>query len=147
MTPLNYLTDALFECSSEDTNVEEFLACSIWPLSENYEFEVERKESSVSKVMVPMPKVTPTIRKHESEEAFIAWIIVATNLLVGNYCLMKHNACIRLRHGQLNHVFELVGVLCRPHPEPIVCVSKKRQVAATVVQAPVLKKLLKNGSA
>jgi hypothetical protein len=43
--------------------VEKFLACGIWPHSEGCEFEVERKEMPLSKVMVPMPKVTLTIGK------------------------------------------------------------------------------------
>jgi hypothetical protein len=76
---MNHLADAAFECSLEDVNVaafaeatsniggcdvvEEFLACGIWPLSKSYKFEVERKETPLSKVMVPMPKVTPTIGK------------------------------------------------------------------------------------
>jgi hypothetical protein len=73
------LTDAPFKCGPEDVNVEafaevasiigdrnaveEFLACSIWPLNEGCEFEVDRKETPLSKVVVPMPKVTPTIGK------------------------------------------------------------------------------------
>jgi hypothetical protein len=88
MTPQNHLTDALFKCSPEDTNMatfveatsiigghdsmEEFLPCGIWPLSKNYEFEVGRKETPLLKVMVPMLKVTPTIGKQESEAAFEA---------------------------------------------------------------------------
>jgi hypothetical protein len=86
MTPLNHLMDAVFECSTEDVNmvafaeatsiiggrdvVEEFLACGIWPLSKSCEFEVERKETPLPKVIVPMPKVTPTIGKQDSEATF-----------------------------------------------------------------------------
>jgi hypothetical protein len=115
MTPLDHLTDATFECSPEDVNVvafakvtsiigghdvvEEFLACGIWPLSKSYEFEVERKETPLSKVMVPIPKVTPTIGKQESEAIFKAWIATAANLLVGNYGFTEHNAHTGLRHG------------------------------------------------
>jgi hypothetical protein len=77
MTQLNYLLDALFECDPEDrkvtafievasiigvrNTVEEFLACGMWPLSEKFGFEVETKETPLSKVMVSMSKVTPTI--------------------------------------------------------------------------------------
>jgi hypothetical protein len=43
--------------------VEEFLPCVICPLSEGCELEVERRETPLLKVMVPMPKVTPTIGK------------------------------------------------------------------------------------
>jgi hypothetical protein len=43
--------------------VEEFLSCDIWLLSEDWEFEVGTKESSLSKVTMPMSKVTPIIGK------------------------------------------------------------------------------------
>jgi hypothetical protein len=103
MTKLDNLTDAPFECNPEDMNMaafaevasiigghnvlEKFLACDIWPLSEGCEFEVERKEMPLSKVIVPIPKVTLTIGKHESEAAFEVRIIVVANLLVGSYCM------------------------------------------------------------
>jgi hypothetical protein len=86
MTHLDYLIDASFACGLGDVNVaafteavsiiegrdtmEEFLACGIWPFSEKCDFEVETKETPLSKVMVPMPKVTPIIGKQESEAAF-----------------------------------------------------------------------------
>jgi hypothetical protein len=73
MTQLDYLTDAPYRCGADDINVmaftevavitggretvEEFLACDIWLLSEGWEFEVETKESPLSRVRVPMPKV------------------------------------------------------------------------------------------
>jgi hypothetical protein len=101
MAPLDYLTDAPFECGPGDVNVvaytettsifgvydivEEFLACGIWPLRDKCEFEVEMKETPLWKVMVPMSKVTPTIGNQESEVALEAQIVVATNLLVGIY--------------------------------------------------------------
>jgi hypothetical protein len=147
MTLLEYLTDAPFECGLGDTNVAaffeatliiggcdamEFLACAIWPLSEKCEFEVEMKETPLLKVMMPMPKVTPTIGNKESDAAFEAWIVVAANLLVSNYNVAEHNAYTRLRHGQLNRVFEFVGVLCQPHPKPIAH-GPRKQNGATVV--------------
>jgi hypothetical protein len=85
MTQLNYLLDALFECGPEDRNVvafvekasiigardavEEFFACSMWPHSEKFGFEVEMKETPLSKVMVSMLKVTPTISAQDLEAA------------------------------------------------------------------------------
>jgi hypothetical protein len=70
MTQLDHLIEAPSECGLEDANflafvdvtsiiggrnaVEEFLACGLWPLSEKIGFPVERKESPLSKVMVPM---------------------------------------------------------------------------------------------
>jgi hypothetical protein len=38
----------------------------------------------------------------------------AMNLLVGKYNIADHKANQGLRHGWLNHIFELVGVLCQP---------------------------------
>jgi hypothetical protein len=115
MSQLEYLTDALFECDPEDANVvafveasfiiggrdvvEELLACGIWLLSDSCEFEVEKKETPLSKVMVPMPKVTPTIAKQESKAAFEAWIVAAANLLVGNYYITGNNTYMGLQHG------------------------------------------------
>jgi hypothetical protein len=64
--------------------VEEFLACGIWPLREGWEFEVERKETTLLKVVVPMPKVIPIIGKQEPEVAFKARIVATANLLAGN---------------------------------------------------------------
>jgi hypothetical protein len=108
MAPLNYLTEAPSEWGSEDANfaalveatsiirghdtVEEFLACGLWPLGENFGFHVERKESPLSKVMVSMPQVNPVIGVQESGAAFEARILNAVNLLVGNYNITEHNA-------------------------------------------------------
>jgi hypothetical protein len=115
MTRLNYLMEAPFDCGLEDANfaafveatsiigghdtVEEFLACGLWPLSEKFGFKVETKESPLSKVVVPMPQVTPIIRAQEPGAAFEAWIANAANLLVGNYNITKHNAYRGLQHG------------------------------------------------
>jgi hypothetical protein len=71
MTPLNYLMEAPSDCSLEEANfttfveatsiigghdtLEEFLACGLSPLSKKFGFEVEAKESPLSKVVVLMP--------------------------------------------------------------------------------------------
>jgi hypothetical protein len=136
MTQLEYLMDALFECGPNDANVtafteaqmiigghdavEEFLVCDIWLLSENCEFEVERRESPILKVVVPMPKVTPIIVKQESEAALEARIEPASWQL-----LREHNSCMGLWHGRFNRVFELAGVHYQPCPEPITRTMKK----------------------
>jgi hypothetical protein len=107
MTPLEYLTGALFEYGPDDANmaaftkgmsiigdrdtVEEFLACGIWPLRVKCEFGVERKETPLLKVVVPMSNVTPIIGKQELKAAFETRIVAATCLLVGNYCASEHN--------------------------------------------------------
>jgi hypothetical protein len=86
MTPLNYLSDVSFECGPRDVSVaaftevvsiirghdamDEFLAFGRWPLCEKCNFEVEMKETPLSKVVVPMPKVTPVIGAQESGAAF-----------------------------------------------------------------------------
>jgi hypothetical protein len=98
--------------------VEEFLACGLWPFSENFGFHVERKGSPLSKVMAPMPQVNPVIGAQDLGAAFEARIANAANLLVGNYNITEHNICKGL------HIFELAGVLCQPRPEPIVCKCK-----------------------
>jgi hypothetical protein len=130
MTPLDYLTEAPSSCGPKDANfvafneatsiieghdaVEEFLICVMWPLGEKFGFRVETKESPMSKVVVPMPQVTTGIGEWESEVVFEAHIVNAVNSLVGNYNVVEHNAYQGLRHGRLNGVFELAGVLCQP---------------------------------
>jgi hypothetical protein len=79
--------------------MEEFLACGLWPISEKFDFEVEAKESPLSKDVVSMPQVTPVIEAQEPGAAFEARIVNAVNLLVGNYNIMEHNAYRGLRHG------------------------------------------------
>jgi hypothetical protein len=86
---------------------------------------VETKETPLSKVVVPMPKVTPTIGAQESEAAFEKRIMNAANLLVGNYNIAEHNAYKGLRHRRLSRVFELAGVLYQPHAEPNVHAARK----------------------
>jgi hypothetical protein len=70
MTKMNYLLEVPSSCGSEDANivafievtsligchdvVEQFLASSFWPLGQQFGFQVERKESPLSKVLVPM---------------------------------------------------------------------------------------------
>jgi hypothetical protein len=81
MTHLNYLTESPSSCGSEDANfaafveatsifsgrdaVEEFLASGLWPLSEKFGFELEMKESPLSKVVVTMPDIDATIGAQE----------------------------------------------------------------------------------
>jgi hypothetical protein len=136
MTHLDYLTEAPFSCGPEDTNfeafvevtsiiggrdvVEEFLASGLWPLSEKFGFEVEVKETPLSKVVLLMPQIDAAIGTKESRAEFEARIVNAANLLVGNYNIAECNAYQGLQHGPLNHVFDLTGILCQPRIEPIV---------------------------
>jgi hypothetical protein len=88
-----------------------------------------------------MPKVTAVVGKQETEAAFEALIVVAMNLLVGNYSPPKHRAyTMQLRHGRLNRVFELASVNYQPRAEPIAHVTKRCQATAMVVAPPPLKK-------
>jgi hypothetical protein len=97
----------------------------LWPLSKKFGFEVETKEMPLSKVVVLMPKVTPTIGAQESEAAYEKRIWNAANLLVGKYNIAEHNAYKGLHHRWLNHMFQLAGVLCQPHAEPSVRAARK----------------------
>jgi hypothetical protein len=128
MMELNYLTEVPSSYSLEDTNfaafvevtsliggrdvVEEFVACGLWTLDEQFGFPVETKESPLSKVIVLMPQITAAIGERESEVTFVACIENAAHLLVGNYNTVERKAYQGLRHRQLNRIFELAGVLC-----------------------------------
>jgi hypothetical protein len=90
MASLDYMNDAPYEYSPEDADVvafieatsiisgrdavEKFLPYSIWPLSDSCDFDVVMKERPLSKVMVPMPKITPAIGAKETEATFETWI-------------------------------------------------------------------------
>jgi hypothetical protein len=60
---------------------------------------VERKESPLSKVVVPMPQVDTVIGTEESRAEFEARIMNAVNLFLGKYNVAVHNAYQGLRHG------------------------------------------------
>jgi hypothetical protein len=105
MTPLNYQTEVSASCSPEDVDftaatsliggrdvVEEFLACGLWPLDEQFSFEVDGKESLLSKVIVLMHHITVSIGERESEAEFLSHIEKAVNELVGRYNFAEHTA-------------------------------------------------------
>jgi hypothetical protein len=157
MCVLDYLIEVVHMCIADDANVvafeeaiviiggydvvEEFLTCDIWPLSDGWEFEVERMESPLSKVIMPMSKVTAIIGKQDTGAAFEARIVVAANQLVGNYNMLEHRACVSpLQHSWLNHVKELVDMNYEARVEPLARVTKKRHAAAVVVVPLPLKK-------
>jgi hypothetical protein len=70
MTKMNYLMEVP-PCGPEDANVvafveatsliggrdvvEDFLASGLWPLGQQFGFQVEKNESPLSKVLVPIP--------------------------------------------------------------------------------------------
>jgi hypothetical protein len=114
MTPLVYEADVSSSCGPEDVGfvafieatsliggrdaVEEFLASGLWPLGQQFGFEVETKESPLSKVSVLMPRITTAIRQREFEATFVVWIEKAMNELVGWYNIAEHNAYQGLRY-------------------------------------------------
>jgi AmiR/NasT family two-component response regulator len=57
------------------------------------------KESPLLKVVVSMPQVTTVIGAQEPGVEFEALIANATNLLVGSYNIVEHNAYKGIRHG------------------------------------------------
>jgi hypothetical protein len=79
--------------------VEEFLTGGLWPLSKKFDFEVETKESPLSKVVVPMPQIDAAVKTDESRAKFGVRIMNALNLMVGNYNVAEHNSYQGLRHG------------------------------------------------
>jgi hypothetical protein len=101
MTTLDYVTKAPHNCSENDANamafeeaakiiggcnaIEEFLTNDIWPLSDDWDLEVERTEAPLLKVTVPMPKVAMMIGEQEMGAMFEMRIACTVNCLVGNY--------------------------------------------------------------
>jgi hypothetical protein len=101
---------------------------------------VETKESPFSKVTVSMPQITPPIGEKDYVGAFVAPVEKAANVLVGRYNIMEHNSYKGLWHGRINRIFELVGVICQPCPEPPVC--KRKMKAPDATEAPLVAKML-----
>jgi hypothetical protein len=64
----------------------------------------------------------------------VAHIEDAANELVGRYNIMENNAYQGLRHGCLNHIFELAKILCQVRPEPVV--PNRKSTAAGTAPAP-----------
>jgi hypothetical protein len=62
-------------------------------------FQVERRESPLSKVIVPMPQVNPIIGAQEPGDVFEARIVSTANVLVGYYNITEHIAYKGLRGG------------------------------------------------
>jgi hypothetical protein len=125
---MNHQTELPSCCGPEDANVtafveatslisgrdavEEFLASGLWPLGQQFGFQVERKESRLSKVLVSMSQITAAIRECESEAKFVVHIEDAANELGGRYNIMEHNAYQGLRRRRLNRIFEFTRILC-----------------------------------
>jgi hypothetical protein len=115
MTPLVHEMDVSSSCGPEDADfmafievtsrtsgrdaVEEFLASGLWPLGQQFGFEVETEESLLSKVIVVTPWITTAIGQRESEAMFVAWIEKVAHELVGRYNITKHNAYQGLQYG------------------------------------------------
>jgi hypothetical protein len=145
MNDLDYLTEAPHSCASDDVNamafeettkiigghdaVEEYLACGIVPLSNNWSLKIERAEALLLKVIFPLSKVAVTIGEQERNATFEMRIVSIANHLVRNYGPAEHRACMdQLCHGCLNCVSELTSVKYLPRPEPSIRISKNARV-------------------
>jgi hypothetical protein len=74
--------------------IEEFLACSILPFSDNWDLKVEKAEAPLSKVVAPLLKA-PTMKvMQETDADFDTRVAKSANRLVGNYSLTEQRACI-----------------------------------------------------
>jgi hypothetical protein len=81
MSALDYLTEVPHYYDVDDANtmtfkeatkiikchdtVEDFLAYNIWPLSDGWDFEVEKMEMPLLKVIMSMPKVAAITTERE----------------------------------------------------------------------------------
>jgi hypothetical protein len=92
-----------------------------------------------------MPKFTLAIGVKETESTFETRIVNAAKLLVGKYNVLEHNAYTKLRRGQLNRVFELAGMLCQPHLEPIPI--KRKLLLHPWLRLRLRRKPIRNGGA
>jgi hypothetical protein len=102
---------------------------------------MEMKESPFSKVTVSMPQITPRIGEKDYVGAFVARVEKDANVLVGRYNITKHNSYKGLWHGWINRIFELVGVICQPCPEPPI--RKRKMKAPDVTDASPVAKMLR----
>jgi hypothetical protein len=129
MNGLDYLTEPAHNCAEDDVNarafelairtiggrdaVEEYLACGagVWPLGATWDLgEVETAEAPLSKVTVPLPKVSAMKGSKNSDRDFVARIATAANKLVGCYGATEHRICLgQIPKGRLNCVFEVDG--------------------------------------
>jgi hypothetical protein len=154
MTPLVYEMDVPSCCGPKDVDfvtfveatpligsrdtVEEFIACGMWPLGQQFCIQVETEESPLSKVIVSMPRIVVTIGQQESKANIVTWIENAVNELVGKYNIAENNAYQGLQYGRLNRIFELAKICSQPHPEPV---GRKRKVKSyTTATTPVARK-------
>jgi hypothetical protein len=105
MSSLNYLTEPPHNFAVDDVNarafelatkiiggrntIEEFLACSILPFSDNWDLKVEKAEAPLSKVVAPLLKA-PTMKvMQETDADFDTRVAKSANRLVGNYSLTE----------------------------------------------------------
>jgi hypothetical protein len=101
--------------------VEEYLACSMYPLSTNVSFK--RGADGVtptSRLKLPLPMFGAVHKDDEGDVQFLVRVELEAEGVVGSYTRPEHDTCIGgLRNGgRLNNVFELVGVAYRSHPVP-----------------------------
>jgi hypothetical protein len=153
MSVLDYATEPLFDCPNTDVCdvvfvqavglirgrdiVEEYLACSMYPLSASFDFEtITDGETSVSKLVMPLPEFCVARAEGESDARFLAKVELAVENVVGSYCRAKHDACIKSLPNEchLNRVLEKARIAYAPRPptgiDASVEVARKRKVDA-----------------
>jgi hypothetical protein len=77
--------------------VEEFLACGMYPLSNGFGFgfrEVCDGKTSMSKVVMPLPKFPVARIEGEDDSQFTANVELDAKKIVGSYGPKEHDACI-----------------------------------------------------
>jgi hypothetical protein len=97
--------------------MEEFLACSMYPLAANVGFDrVAISVTPISKLKMPLPKFVAAHKDDEDDVKFLARIELDAEGIMGSYTSPEHDACITgLRNGgHLYHMFELAWVAYRP---------------------------------
>jgi hypothetical protein len=130
------LSDDAFARASQNIGgrdvVEEFMYCSVWPLSAGVDFEhVKVDLTPVSQLKVPLPHVHLRHEGDKDDVKFLARVEQEARNIVGSYTRMEHKACIASlsNNNRSNCVLEVAGVGYGPRPMPISAVVLKKRKA------------------
>jgi hypothetical protein len=114
--------------------MEEFKAYGMYPLAAGVGFDrVTTCETLVSKLKVSLPKFVVILKDEDEDDVqFLVRVELEVEGIVGSYTKPEHDACLRQvrNDGQLNRVFELVGVAYGPRLVPGTEVARKRKLDA-----------------
>jgi hypothetical protein len=111
MSSLHFSTEPPFDCPNDDLSdnafvwasksirgrddVEEFVACNVWPLAASVSFDQVRVGvTPVSKLKVPLPKFVATRRDGEGDDELLVRVELEAKVIVGSYARPEHDACI-----------------------------------------------------